>query len=354
MTSYNKWREQSGLDVPERVVEVRKGQTAPQISLYLNVGAIIQGRVSSADGEPIAGLEVSALRTVTIDGLARILPAASGTTAQDGTYQIIHLRAGTYSVAAAIKRKTEDGIETQGNTSGGQTEALVRTFYPGVLDAKSARPVTLSDEQVVSDVDVQMQRGVVYSIAGVVVNGAEGHGYKIYVQRPLDVSSLRVIRVTDARSFSIGGLSPGLYSLELLDTTPGAHRGPAVLSHAEIEVRAANVQDVRLAIKAPSSVVVRATVHGVAEPGQLRLFLRPTINPTAPLVFSDRDSTGAYVFRSPSPEPNVLTVTGLPDGMAVQSITFNGKPVSGAVIDLTNGGGDIDITIGPSGLVLRQ
>ena len=73
-----------------------------------------------------------------------------------------------------------------------------------------------------------------------------------------------------------------------------------------------------------------------------------TNNPTARMVFSQKGSDGVFTFRDASPEPNVLTVTGLASGMSVQSITFNGRPVSGAVIDLTAGGGQIKIAIGPT------
>jgi hypothetical protein len=40
---------------------------------------------------------------------------------------------------------------------------------------------------------------------------------------------------------------------------------------------------------------------------------------------------------------------GVPSGMVVQSTTFNGKPVSNAVIDLSKGGGEIELTIRTKG-----
>ncbi|HEX4810178.1 MAG TPA: carboxypeptidase-like regulatory domain-containing protein [Bryobacteraceae bacterium] len=347
LTSYVRWHRPSASDVANRAVEVKAGQTSPHVLIYLSVGAIIQGRVTGADHQPIRGLQVTALGSMTIDGLARKLPAGSATTLEDGTYQIIWLRAGTYFLAAEIQRRAQDGIEIDENVQAGPTDSLVRTFYPGTLAIKSASPVTLVADQVFSDANIQMRRGSVYSLRGIVVHAAEGYTYKVYVQRELDVSSLRMIRVAEDRSFSIGGLLPGQYGLELLDTTPVVPRWPAVLAYMKVEVNAEDVKDVQLAIRPPPIVLARAVVTGAADMENLRLFLRPTSNPTAQIVFSQRGSDGVYTFRTPSPEPNVLTVTGLPAGMSVQGIMFKGKMVNDAVIDLTAGGGQIDITIGP-------
>jgi hypothetical protein len=348
LTPYLKWREQSDIDVSARTVEVRPGQVSPPILIYLPVGAIIQGRVTSTDGQPIAGMQVTASRRMTVNGLLYDMPAGQAPTWQDGTYQIVYVRPGDCSLAADIgrQRSTQDGTETGTLPQNSRGDHLVRTFYPGVLNANSARPITVASNQVISDVNIQMQPGSMYSIRGFIRNASEGHSYKIHVQQGLDVSGARMIKVREDRSFSIAGLMPGAYGLELMDTTPSVHWRPSVLAYARVQVQASDVQDVQLTIKPPPTVVARVTVPGQADADPIRLFLRPTINPTAPIVFSDRDADGTYTFRTPSPEPNLLTVMGMPPGMSIQRIAFNGKPVSNAVIDLSNGGGEIDIAIG--------
>lgn len=192
-----------------------------------------------------------------------------------------------------------------------------------------------------------MQRGSTYSMSGFVVDAPEGKSYQVCVTGELGF--VRMLRVAGDRSFSLRGLIPGVYSLELIDSTPGLHWGPSAPAYARVEIKASNVQDVRLVIKPALLIVARVTVKGAVDTDQLRLFLRPTSNPTARLVFSQRGSDGAYTFRTPSPEPNVLTIAGIPEGMVVRKISFNGEDTSNGIVDLSLGGGQIDILIGPSG-----
>ena len=113
-------------------------------------------------------------------------------------------------------------------------------------------------------------------------------------------------------------------------------------------MKAENVGNVPLTIKPPLVVTGRVKGNGCIDTAQLRLFLRPTINPTAPMVFSDKNGDGIYTFRYPSPEPNFLTLSGLPPKYLIQSIRFQGQPVRDAIIDLTHGGGEIEVMLGPS------
>ncbi|HWF47480.1 MAG TPA: carboxypeptidase-like regulatory domain-containing protein, partial [Bryobacteraceae bacterium] len=304
-------------------------QIIPNITLRIQAGAIIQGTVVGPDGLPVAGLRVITQRAATVDGLQRLLPAGSGSvTLADGGFQITGLSPGKYSVVADLKRDAFDvGAPSQ--------ISWLRTPYPSI--------VTIGLDEVVPGIDILMRQGPVYSIRGTVAGANAGRLYRVFLQNGTDVATLRMVNVQSDESFSINGIPPGRYGLDLVG--PGR---PPILEHIEVNVTDQDIPDVRLETKASPEVTARVTAPVGVDSVNVKLFLRSAVNPTAPIVFSQRGAEGVYTFENPSPTPNVVSAIGLPPGVAIRSVKFNGQPAANLVVDLSNGGGQIEVLIGPA------
>ena len=183
-----------------------------------------------------------------------------------------------------------------------------------------------------------MRQGTVHSIRGTVANANSLKRYRVDLQNGTDVTTLRMVDVQSDGSFNVNGIPPGHYGMDLV--------GQRIVEHIEVDVTDRDLSDVRLEAKASPHVTARVTGVAGADGENIKLFLRPAVNPTAPIVFSRRDGTGVYTFEGPSPRPNVVLALGLPSGMGIRRVKLNGRAVADLVVDLSHGGGEIEVVIG--------
>ena len=106
--------------------------------------------------------------------------------------------------------------EAKDPQAGSPSLPLVRTFYPAAREIDAADSIAVRGGSVMSGIDIAIQEGSTYSITGIVAQGLQGHPYKIYLQSKAGVSEFRTIPVGQDGSFSVTGLPPGLYGLELV------------------------------------------------------------------------------------------------------------------------------------------
>jgi hypothetical protein len=168
-------------------VPVTEGQSLTAIDATLLKGGVISGKITAP-----AGTNLNASRVIaTKNGVTNAAPAY-GYVNPDGTYSVIGLEGGTYTV----------------QFSGGQSGAA-DTWHGGTT-AASATPVTVAVAQTVTGVDMTVITGA--SIQGKITGGSSVYGYPVSV---LDAAGKSVKEGhSDATgNYSVVGLAAGSYKV---------------------------------------------------------------------------------------------------------------------------------------------
>jgi hypothetical protein len=241
---------------PGTPITLEAGQQISGIEIALTRGAVIAGRVTNTDGEPMPGSAIAVVRAPLVraaGGLWSPTAAVVTTVETDdrGIYRVFELEAGEYFVAAGVRfvnaevgmltsEEIDVGIrDLQQRRAGGFTApapAPPRTpsygfapvYFPGVVDIASASSVVLAASEERTGVDIVFQLSPAVAIEGL-VSGPDGTMPAVVLSlapehpSPLPNSlmprpSLAVPAGPDGR-FRYLGVTPGTYVLSAR-TTP--------------------------------------------------------------------------------------------------------------------------------------
>jgi hypothetical protein len=126
-------------DEGSRPSSARVGKDAPAIVLKLIPWAVISGRVTTKDDQPLEGFQIRILAKQNVGGrLIWIDQPNQARTNEDGEFRIVGLQAGTYYVAVDQSSVT---TLSQKGVANAREEVFAKVFYPGVSDLSSATPI---------------------------------------------------------------------------------------------------------------------------------------------------------------------------------------------------------------------
>ena len=159
---------------------VAAGQALDTITIVLQRGAVISGKVIDQNGEPVTEARLVALRLINLpNGAAapRLIPAAMQGPQQTndlGEYRVAGLAAGEYYVAVVPRSITFGGPSGPASGSGGGAQTMTTTFYPGTADQAGALPISVTTGAEVSNIVFTLQTAPAFRVSGIVVyeNGA--------------------------------------------------------------------------------------------------------------------------------------------------------------------------------------
>ena len=211
-----------------RTYTVAAGQALDNVSIVLQKGAVISGKVLDQKGEPVTDARVMALRRITPAGAStappRLIPAPMQGPQQTndiGEYRVTGLPPGEYFLAVSPRALGFAGpgaASTTGNGGGALTPTT--TYYPGTADQAGAQAITVAAGAEVSNMVFTLQSAPAYRVSGMVVdeNGAPiAHAMVMLMNDPR--SGMMFIgpggnaQTGDDGRFSIGDVTPGAYRL---------------------------------------------------------------------------------------------------------------------------------------------
>jgi hypothetical protein len=179
------------------------------VTIPLERGGVVAGRITSATGEPIHGARVS---------LVTVVPPIStrvGTANSLGDYRLADVPPGRYILRAQPRSSTYNGPETL-------VPGPLPTFYPGSLQRSEARELVVPPGGELTDANVRVVEGMP-SLLDVTVTHTDG--------RPVESATLTIFNGTDPpMSADRGGerntsrrlaLPPGEYTLQAQATSGG-------------------------------------------------------------------------------------------------------------------------------------
>jgi hypothetical protein len=330
-----------------KVLDVGDGAVLDNIDFALPRMAVISGRVVDELGDPIAGVWVSALRSMWFQN-RRQLGSDEGieTTDEEGEYRLTNLMPGSYVVVArSLEKWTAD--------SGARAETMsyAPSYVPGVADVSEAARVALAIGQEVSNVDLSMVPSRAASVSGRALDSQGRPLRNVMLTHKFPdgpgggiVGGAGSATVGPGGTFTIANVPPGEYRLQATGLNE-----TAILP---LVVNGVDIRDVALTTSAGWTMRGRMTTEA-GTPPPLR---RTQVTIAAALqVFSPMGMQGGAVSRTSINEDWTFSVTNVagpaqvrvtpPAGWAVQAILHDRRDLSGETLDLASGETISDVQI---------
>jgi hypothetical protein len=198
------------------------GHAPDEVTLTLEKGAAISGRVIDEVGEPLVGMPVAVGRITTADGRPRLETGNFTTETDDlGEYRVGGLPAGTFAVAA-YGFPAAPSLTTFTTPAGTTVTTMLRrprtVFYPASSLLMQARPIALKSGEDAAAVDITFRSDVpAVRIIGRIVDPLERGGY-FSLAVASDGSGIRDAAMTMNTSVTPDGafsmvVAPGEYTL---------------------------------------------------------------------------------------------------------------------------------------------
>jgi carboxypeptidase family protein len=349
-----------------RVLTLSAGQETKDLVIRLQAAAVIDGRVTDEDGDPLPEAQVAVLRQTFVAGRGHWEQVGAERTNDLGEYRIAGLAPGNYFVSVTPPPNFKSLIESNGNTAarneGAATDkpaptAYQTTYYPGTRDRAQAAPIQLraGDDFPVS---FSLNPSPSVTIRGSVVNLPPGSTAAIMLQSKDFGLVLNGAEMHKDGSFEIRDVSPGAYTIV---ATVDSASAPMTARQA-LQVASENVDGLQLT-PLPGGTIrgrVRMEASGTArhDPSQVFLQLRPTdaddageafstlahVNPDGSFEWKDVPA-GRYFVQ-------ISEASAMPDCF-LKSAAAGGRDVSDSGFGVSGGIAAIDLIASANGATVE-
>ena len=239
-----------------RILTLTAGQEVNDIHLRLLAAAVIRGLVTDEDGDPLANVEVTALRQTFVAGHNHWEQAGAERTNDLGEYRIANLPSGNIYLSVSPPPDFKTLIESGG---AGAREATApekpapptyqTTYYPGTTDRGQASPIQLhAGDDFPADFSLVPHPSV--TVRGSVVNVPARATASIMLQSRDFSMVLNGAEMHKDGSFVIRDVSPGNYTI--LASVEGS--AVPMTARQALQVGSTNVDGLRLSPQPGASV----------------------------------------------------------------------------------------------------
>jgi hypothetical protein len=230
-----------------RVLTLTAGQEVTDLLVRLQAAAVVDGRVTDEDGDPLPDAQVTVLRQTFAAGHSHWQQAGAERTNDLGEYRIAGLAAGNYYVSVNPPPDFRNLIAGTSNTPAADTKtnpptAYATTYYPGTQDLRQASPIQLhaGDE---FPVNFSLAPSPSIVIRGSIASLAAGASSAIVMLQSKDFNlTLNGAEIHNDGSFEIHDVAPGAYTV--VATVSGA---TPLMARQALQVGSENIEGLRLA-----------------------------------------------------------------------------------------------------------
>src|ERR1700674_1863109 len=231
-----------GLKSDTNVFTVQAGQSVEDLLFRMLPTAVISGRITDEDGDPMPSVRVVAQKKK--PGKSTRESVGTEATNDLGEYRLAGLFPGQYWIVAMPPPDFRD-YEKQEKWSAGEAQPdtrYVNTYYPGTYDAMLASAVTLKagDEMPVNFTLVPART---YRVRGIItgVTAAQKPSVELF-SKAGDSYRANANEIGPGGEFEVRGVAPGSYVLKASSPT----ESQSFTAHQDVSVVAADVDGVKL------------------------------------------------------------------------------------------------------------
>jgi hypothetical protein len=275
--------------VEGRTLTLSASQEIDGLVIRLQAAAVVEGRVTDEDGDPMPEAQVAVLRQTFVSGRSRWEQVGAERTNDLGEYRISSLAAGNYFVSVTPPPDFRSLIEANAQAANATASdkpapAYQTTYYPGTRDRGQATAIRLNagDD---FPADFSLTPSATFTIRGMVANLAPASTATIMLQSKDFNLVLNGAEMRKDGSFEIRDVSPGSYTI--LATVDNAT--VPMMARQPLQVTSANVEGLRLAPQPGGTVHghLRMEAGGTAgarpDPSRIILLLRSADRDDDPL-----------------------------------------------------------------------
>jgi len=278
-----------------RILTLTAGQELKDLQIRLQAAAVIRGRVSDEDGDPLPNAEVTVLRQTFLAGHNHWEQVGAERTNDLGEYRVANLPAGNLYVSVNPPPDFKSLIEAagvaahEGNSPEKPATTYQTTYYPGTPDRSQAAPIQLraGDD---FPANFSLTPSPSLSIRGSVVNLPPRTTASIMLQSRDFSLAMSGAEIHKDGSFIIHDVSPGNYTI--LASVEGS--AVPMTARQSLQVGSANVEGLRLSPQPGATVQGRLRLESKTSVGHFdpdRIFL------TLQQVDAAEEAESSPVFR---------------------------------------------------------
>lgn len=304
---------------PGDTVHHRPGDS---VNLILKKGAAITGTVTNSDGDPVVGVQMSAILVRDAQGRSVFGTYGSGRYTDDrGVYRLFGLPAGTYVVAAASKILGSSMLTAYADDA--------PTYYPAST-RDTAGEVTLQYGGEATGIDIRYRREHGYAISGSIADAAMSDSLNTSVSVQLMQASNDTLEGQtfiqprgSVRAFAFYGVTDGDYYVT-------ARRGPyesddgAASKRIPVKIRGRDVTGVGISLAPLGSIAGRLTLDLATKDVKCETKLAPAVEEILMSISSDDTD-------SSDPSSRFASVLLTPDKKG--DFVFQGLPAASYRLD---------------------
>ena len=353
-----------------QALNIAAGQNLTGLIIKMTPQAVVGGKVTDEDGDPLPGVNVQ-LHIVSWNQGRRVAQVAnSSETMADGTFLAGGLPAGRYYLSAIDSRSASYGLEDRPGRKG-PVEGYVLTYYPGAIDFPAAVPIEVTAGIEVRGLEIRMRKVRLFRVAGraTYVSGLSTQGGRLLLV-PANASFLppnsnltAAIRDEEGH-FTFPRVPPGSYFLQTPANSivhyarDGRTSAAAMLGRVLVNVGSEDIDNAAITLGpgaelagtflldgiGPLTAAVRNSRGFGASRMNLQIMATEGLNQGVnPGVAKD---DGTFRIRDIQPDRYHLSVNGIPVESYVKAVRFGGQDALHSVLDLTSGaGGNLEIVL---------
>lgn len=340
----------SGQMRPGTTIALAKGQTVKGVPLRMIPHAVIAGRVTDSDGEPLAGIYVRAVRISFLRGKRSLLPFGGAQTNDLGEYRLFAVPAGRYLVNATQFQggRREGAIDASGRPA---EDGDVPTYHPSASEPEQGSWISVSAGGRIQGVDIMMAKARTYAVKGRVsgMPGSDASVSAMLLPRGGDIfSSLepRRTQVSAEGTFQLTKVRPGAYYVQ----ADSYHPEHQMTGRAEVDVRDGDVANVSVTLQ--SAFDVKGAVR--LESGDAKVAgANVILEPREPGFMHGGSGgqikeDGTFQLKSVRPSKYRIRMWKLPEGHYLKSARFGTTDALAEDFEMTSPG-ELELVVSPHG-----
>jgi protocatechuate 3,4-dioxygenase beta subunit len=351
-----------------RILTLAAGQELKDVRIRLQAAAVVRGRVTDEDGEPMPNAQVAVLRQTFVSGRNHFEQAGAERTNDLGEYRIAGLASGTYFVCVSPPPDFKSLIEAAGAVataeSGNSVDKPAATsyqaiYYPGTPDRSAAAPIELhaGDD---FPVNFSLTPSASLSIRGAVVSLPPRTSAAIMLQSRDFNLVLNGAEMHRDGTFVIRDVAPGAYTILATienSTVP-------MMARQQLQVVSSNIEGLRLAPQPGAWIRGRLRFESKSngskfDPSEIFLALRPAEGDDSPSFsfgegFSQLSHVapdGSFEWKGVPPGNYYVQLSGEPD-LFLKSVLAGGRDVDESGIAVNGGSILLDVVGSASGGII--